>query len=372
MTLRNAVPAALSLLLLGPGLQAAGDPVVEGETFTPRRVTDAQLRGMTAVGFRAPAKWKDHSRVYWDLDNPNQPATIDLTVENAGDLEALYFYRPVQMYALQPDSNAPEGSVSFGLTKGRPRSPPQALWRFIQAARARAPKLKLVGGKELPDLARVLQVNYAKTQHGLGMKITYERDGKPVEEEFYAVHYQQEIPYDGPQGRTWQVSWGLVGVHSFRAPAGMLDKRRPVFGAIVKSYRANPAWVERVVAVKQGIGQRIAAQQQAGWDSIAAAGARSRAISANNDAMLAGIDQKLAADRAPRAGAAGGRSATDHFDDYLRGVDTTNDPYWGTSQHSSSEQHHWTDGYGSYRNSNDGSYDPNQHESGGWTKLQTE
>ena len=114
MTLRNAVPAALSLLLLGPGSQAAGDSVVEGETFTPRRITDAQLRGMTAVGFRAPEKWKDHSRVYWDLDNPNQPATIDLAVEDAGNLEALYVYRPVQMYALHPTPTPPRGASPSG------------------------------------------------------------------------------------------------------------------------------------------------------------------------------------------------------------------------------------------------------------------
>ena len=53
------------------------------------------------------------------------------------------------------------------------------------------------------------------------------------------------------------------------------------------------------------------------------------------------------------------RSSTEKFDDYIRGVETVDDPYYGTSQHSYNEQYHWTDGYGSYRNSNDPTYNPN-------------
>ena len=52
-----------------------------------------------------------------------------------------------------------------------------------------------------------------------------------------------------------------------------------------------------------------------------------------------------------------------------RGVDTVDDPYYGTSQHASTEQYHWTDGYGSYRNSNDASYNPNQVEDGNWQLM---
>jgi hypothetical protein len=33
------------------------------------------------------------------------------------------------------------------------------------------------------------------------------------------------------------------------------------------------------------------------------------------------------------------------------------------------EKFQWTDGYGNYRNSNDVSYDPNQHENGNWQLM---
>ena len=57
------------------------------------------------------------------------------------------------------------------------------------------------------------------------------------------------------------------------------------------------------------------------------------------------------------------------FDDYIRGVETVDDPYYGTSQQSADYQYHWTDGYGGYRNTNDPSYRPGQTEGGDWTLM---
>jgi hypothetical protein len=57
------------------------------------------------------------------------------------------------------------------------------------------------------------------------------------------------------------------------------------------------------------------------------------------------------------------------LDDYIRGVDTVDDPYYGTSQHANTTSYHWTDGYGTYRNSNDATYDPNQNENGDWRLM---
>ena len=149
---------------------------------------------------------------------------------------------------------------------------------------------------------------------------------------------------------------------------------RPVFAAIAKSFRPNPSWQARYQAINTFLTQQFNLQLQAGYDQIAAAGRLSRQISANNDAMIASIDRQLQASRTSSgggaAGGAAGRSPSDKFDDYVRGVDTTDDPYYGTSQHASNEQYHWTDGYGSYRNTNDPSYDPNQSEVGSWKLLQ--
>ena len=50
-------------------------------------------------------------------------------------------------------------------------------------------------------------------------------------------------------------------------------------------------------------------------------------------------------------------------------MDTVDDPYYGTSQHANTEKYHWTDGYGSYRNSNDANYNPNLNSNATWTPM---
>lgn len=85
--------------------------------------------------------------------------------------------------------------------------------------------------------------------------------------------------------------------------------------------------------------------------------------------MIAAIDRQLASSRTASSGTSG-RSANDRFSDYIRGVETVDDPYYGTSQHSYNQQYHWTDGYGSYRHSNDPTYNPNQRESADWQLME--
>jgi hypothetical protein len=79
------------------------------------------------------------------------------------------------------------------------------------------------------------------------------------------------------------------------------------------------------------------------------------------------IDQQMLANRESGGiSPPGGRSNADRADDNIRGADITEDPMYGTSQHSLMEQYHWTDGYGNYGDSNDPNYDPSQNESGKW------
>jgi hypothetical protein len=349
---------------------AAHGLVVDGEHFTTRTVRDAQQGGLPVLIFAAPEKWRDSSQVVWNYEYNANPVSMAASVEDPDSPEAYYAYPGVRCFSLRPDSNyyRPGQNVG-GLIHARQIPPAQALLSFVQRARGGFPRFQVVGSKDLPGLPAALSVPAGPNQHGIGLKVTYELKGQPVEEEFYSVAYSVDIPYDGPQGRTWQNNWGLDYLHSFRARQGTLDKRRPVFAAIPKSVRINPAWRERRDAVVAYLAEEFNRQLKAGYDQIAAAGRLSRQISANNDAMVSSIDRQLQASRAsaPRSQ---GRSASDKFDDYVRGVDTVDDAYYGTSQHSYNEQYHWTDGYGSYRNSNEPGYNPNQQENGNWQLMQ--
>jgi hypothetical protein len=344
-------------------------PVVMGERFGVRVISDPQQGGMPVGVVSVPEKWNFDAKVVWNYANTSNPVTISSSTVNPANEEAVFGYPAWQFFNLRPVGALYRFGQSYGGLIYQATQPPiETLAAFIQRARAGAPNLQFVGSKDLPDLPAALKIPPSRNQHGIGVKITYELNGKPMEEEFYAVHYSIDIPYDGPQGRTWQINWGLIGLHSFRAPAGTLDRRRPVFATIAKSFRSNPAWDARVKAINAYLADQFNRQLQAGYDAIAAAGRLSRQISANNDAMIAGIDRQLQASRASGSSTET-RSASDKFDDYIRGVETVDDPYYGTSQHSFNEQFHWTDGYGNYRNTNDASADPNRSEVGNWQLM---
>jgi hypothetical protein len=348
--------------------------VIDGEHFRFHTIPDSQQGGLAVGAFATPEKWKVNSQVVWNYQHTESPVTYSYSAENPSNEEGIFTYPPLQFFGLRPDSNLYQPGQNYlgSIFQHQAQPPAQILLTFIRQLRASQTNLQVIGFKDLPDLPTAFKMPLVDNRRGLGMKVTYDLKGKPVEEEFYAISYSGNIPYDGPQGRTWEAKWGLGCLHSFRAPLGTLEKRRPVFAAIAKSFRQNPAWETRRAAIVTFLGEQFNRQLQAGYDSIAAAGRLSQQISANNDAMIASIDRQLAASRTTSGGSSvpSARSSNDKYDDYIRGVETTEDPYWGTSQHSISEQYHWTDGYGSYRNSNDPSYDPNRKENGSWQLMQ--
>ncbi len=348
--------------------------VIDGEHFTTRVVQDTTQKLPLAV-FIAPEKWKDQSQVIWNYEHFSNPVFASYSVENPANEEAVYGFPAARFVWVTPNHGlARPGQNSMGLIIMQRIPADQALLQFVQQTRGRMPNFKIVGAKQLPDLGPALNVPESQGRIGVALKVTYDLNGHPVEEEFYSVPYTVDIPYDGPRGRSYQNNWGLDYLHSFRAPAGTLEKRRAVFAAIPKSFRVNPDWRARAAAIQKYLGEQFDQQLKAGYDQIAAAGRLSRQLTANSDAMLASIDRQLQASRnssssGGSSGNASTRSSTDNFDDYIRGVDTVNDPYYGTSQHSLTEQYHWTDGYGNYRNSNDASYNPNHHENGDWQLM---
>jgi hypothetical protein len=365
-TVRLAMGAVLAAAISANVRETCGAEgiVVDGEHFTIRQITDEKLNGMVAYHFSAPKGWRDSGHVSWNLMHIQRPQTMSASAENPANAEACYVYEPLICgYLPGPRAAMMEGRDTLDGVSMRPMQPVQALAWFIKKNRGQYPDLKFIGSRDLPDLAKAFHANLATTQHGIGEKVTYTLDGKPFEEEFYAIHYYQVV-----QG---EALWGLGCVHSFRAPAGTLERRRNVFAAIPKSFLMTQEFGQRVAAVQQQLSARYAATMKANAAEVNAARQRSAQLTANENQFLANVDRSLAAQRASSGGSAGGatRTGNDAEDDYIRGVETMNDPVTGTSQHSFLEQYHWTDGYGNYRNSNDASYDPNHAENGNWQLM---
>jgi hypothetical protein len=343
--------------------------VVEGEHFTVREINDPNFNNMIAYRFSAPKDWKASGQVYWNLRHITRPSTMSAAIENPANSEACYVYQPLICGFIPGKSGINQGKDGLDGLILPPMTPVQAMTYVIKKERGQYADLKFIGSRDLPDLAKAFNVNLATTQHGIGVKVTYTLDGKPVEEEFYGVHYYQMV-----QG---EALWGVGLLHSFRAPVGMIDKRRAVLAAIPKSFKMTEGFGQRIMAVKQRLSDNYKSVMRQNYAEIAAARQRSQQLTASENQFLANVDRSLVEAR-QRSGGGGGsgeasegaaRTGNDTQDDYIRGVVTMNDPVTGTSQHDLTQQYHWTDGYGNYRNSNDASYDPNHVENGNWQLM---
>jgi hypothetical protein len=249
----------------------------------------------------------------------------------------------------------------------------QALSAYAQQARGNFPQFRIVSNHDAPDLPPLRQMEASQHPQGVAVRVAYVMRGTPVEEEFYGSYYLSNACSQVPTGRVCETDWGFFDPHSFRAPAGALDRRLPVLTAIESSQHPNPAWLQRVLAVRAEIRAQATRSIKEGFAGIEAAKVRSQQIVARSNASLAAADRQDLALRGGGGGggegSAGGRSAADKTDDYLRGVTTLNDPNGGTTQRTSNRQYHWTDGNGSYRDSDDPSYNPNNTENGSWQLM---
>lgn len=341
-----------------------------GERFTVRTVVDHQQGDLPVETFSAPQTWTDRSETRWNLADTMNPASVVFAVENGATGEALFTY-PAAEFVAVPGAQR-EGPSAHGRMWGNPVPADQALSAYAQRARGSLPQFRIVGSHDAPNLPALRQMDATQHPRGIAVRVAYELGGKPVEEEFYAAYHLASACSKIAAGRACETDWGLYDPFSFRAPAGTLDRRLPVFSQIVGSRRLNPEWARRAGAVRAQLLARANQSIQAHSARSEAARQRANQIVANSNAFLAQEDQRHRAILSSGSGAPGAprRSTQDKIDDYLRGVTTLDDPKTGTTQRSSDYSYHWTDGNGSYRDSNDGSYDPNKTENGTWHLMQ--
>jgi hypothetical protein len=358
-----------------PASTPARAPVVGGETFVKHDVVDQAQESMVALWVSLPASWQFRSKIAWYYDCAQYPVSNAIEGQNPANAEAYFLYPALQMQFIQipaayqqynKNSSKPGQHMCPGNDPApiylQPLPPVQIMSLFIRQVRGNVPNLRWLGQQSLPGLAKALGAADAANRPGVGVKISYDLGGKPVEEAFYGLYYKASTQ----AGPMVQTNWGLDHLHSFRAPAGTLDKRMKVFAAIEKSVRVNPDWSQRAGVIVQKLNQAVDQKIKEGYDQLAAAQRITQQVMANEKAFNESIDRQIQANRqsgASSSGGSSGRSVFDKADDLVRGVDTTEDPMWGTSQHSNLEQYHWTDGYGNYRDSNDANYNPNQSES---------
>ncbi len=378
-----AKPAAAAKASTSKGAPAKGE-----EKFVERVIPDTEHGGMRAATIHLPDKWHLESKIEWHYGWVEYPLSFSAHAENPDNAEA-YFQYPLLRFdytevapqlrqydkgrKLGPGERLPTGALSS------PSQPPmQAMAKFIQQVRPNAPNFKWLGQQDLPDLAKALRLDPGPNQHGVAIKISYDLDGQPVEEAFFGVYYISQGANAGVNaGMIKQTNWGFQALQSFRAPAGALDKRMPMFCVIAKSMYVNPEWVRLSKAITGKMLADFNQKLQQGYDQLRAAQAIMEQTMKQQAAFQANFDKQEEAFRSSggvddsylRDG--GARSAADHWDDVIRGVDTVNDPSnGGTTQLSNLGQYHFTDGFGNYRTTDDPNYTPEKAgEVGTWTQM---
>jgi len=371
-----------------PAPTAKGASAEAGEKFVERVITDTEHDGMRAATMHLPEKWHFESKLEWHYGWVEYPLTFSSHAENPDNAEAYFQYPlirfdftevPPQLRQYDKGRKLPPGERGpTGAFGGPPQPPTQALAMFIKKVRPDIANFKWLGQQDLPNLAKALRLDPSPNQHGVAIKIGYDLNGQPVEEAFFGVYYISQGANAGVNaGMIKQTNWGLQALQSFRAPAGTLDKRMPMFCVIAKSMYVNPEWARLSKAINDKMQADFNQKLKQGYDQLRAAQAIVEQTMKQQAAFQANFDKQEEAfrnspgvdDSYLRDG--GKRSAADHWDDVIRGVDTVNDPSTGgTTQLSNLGQYHFTDGFGNYRTTDNPNYTPeNAGEVGSWTQM---
>jgi hypothetical protein len=363
------------------------DKAGAAEKFAERVITDPGHEGMRAATLHVPEKWHFEGKIEWHYAWTAYLVSYSAHAENPDNAEAFFQYPLLLLESselapqfrqydksrkYQPGERMPNGALY-----SPPLPPVQTLAKFIQKTRPNAANFKWLGQQDLPDLSKALHGKAAPNRHGLAIKVGYDLDGQPVEEAFFADYFLSQVTNQGMgAGMVKQTDWGLEDLQSFRAPAGTLDKRMPMFCVIAKSLYVNPQWARLNKAINDKVVADMTQKLKEGEDQLRAAQAIMDQTMKQQAAFQANFDKQEAAFRSSggvddsylRDG--GKRSAADHWDDLIRGVDTLNDPNGGTTQLSNAGQYHFTDGFGNYRTSDDPNYAPEKAgEVGSWSQM---
>ena len=348
---------------------------------------------MRAATIHLPEKWSFESKLEWHYGWIEYPLIVSYHSENPDNAEA-YFQYPLQRFDFievapglrqYTPHNKPGQQLNTGPIFLAPQPPMQAMAAFIQKTRPGAANFKWIGQQDLPNLAQTLKLDPWPNDHGVAIKISYDLDGQPVEEAFFGVYYISKHGSDAVSlgqlsmsaGQIQQTNWGFRALQSFRAPAGTLEQRMPMFCVIAKSIYMNPQWGRLTKAINDKMTADFNAKLKQGYDQIRASQAIMAETMRQQAAFTANFNKQEEALRNSGTGGddflrdGGARSAADHWDDIIRGVDTLNDPSTGgTTQLSNLGQYHFTDGFGNYRTTDDPNYTPEKAgEVGSWSQM---
>jgi hypothetical protein len=351
--------------------------------FRPYEIIDTQQGGLVVSRIAIPQDWKASSRVVWNYRDFYLPVHIYARAEAPDGASWMEFFPAEFFIWLDPrHDRQPAGSGSIGGIHHPNITLPEAMARYVIARnRTRARNLRIIGSRPVKNLPQAFPHAFDKAPQGEGicMRVHYELDGSPVDEEFYGfMTTLQTIPSSNPRFQITEYLRMLLMAHSIGAKSGKLESVRPLLGFVATSLENNPGWQKRFGEIKKMQGDYYARVMKANYAGIRAAGERSRQLTAQSDQFLRGIDANLAQSRAQRSTPPESFSSSsneefykraDDFDQNLRGTEHMQDQYGQVSDQYNDYNYHWTDGFGRFVHTDDPNYDPNKYLIGDYQQM---
>jgi hypothetical protein len=353
-------------------------PAAPKVKFRPYEVVDAQQGGLVVSRFAVPQDWKTSSSVKWNYNDFYMPVHIRARTDAPDGASWIEFFPAEFFLWLDPaHDQRPPGPGSLGGIHHRNITLPEAMGRYVVARnRGNTKNLRILGYRPVNDLPKAFPQLFKDAPpqgEGICMRVSYELDGSPVDEEFYGFMSSLQII---PAGNMAEYHRMLFLAHSLGAKAGKLEAVRPLLGFMATSIESNPDWQKRygeIVKMQQDYYQRAMA---ANYAQIRAAGERSRALTAQSDQFLHQIDASLAAQKNAQRSAPSGFASNDdfdkhadEFDQYVRGTEHMKDANGVVSDQYTDYNYHWTDGYGRFVHTDDPNLDPNRYLNGNYQQM---
>jgi hypothetical protein len=339
-----------------------------------------QKQNMIVSRLAVPQDWKATSRVVWNYGDFYMPVHSWAQIESPDGSSWIDFY-PAEFFVwLDPaHDRAPIGRGGIGGIHDPNITLPVAMVRYVIGPnRTNVKNLRILGYRPVKDLPRAFPHVFDPKRpeprgDGICMRVSYTLNGSPVDEEFYGFMPPAETI---PAGRMVEYHRQLLLVHSMGAKAGKLESVRPLLGFIATSIEPNPAWQQRYADVRKMQGEYYQRVQAANRAEVQAAGQRSQQLTAQENQFMHQIDANLAAQRTPASSSSFSSSSNDDFykraDDFdqnMRGTEHMKDQDGAVSDQYTNYNYHWTDGFGTYVQTNDPNFDPNHYLPGSYQQL---
>lgn len=286
--------------------------------FKQYTYVDKEGAGIDAFSFLMPSDWQFEGDLRWILDNPAMPSVTEFRVFNPKGKDEFEVF-PNHCYFWTTNTMLkgmfPPGSKYFGSTVKQPLSARAALKNLIiEQHRGSMADLKITVDEDLPALAQALTAGNDGDATGAKVRVSYTRDGIPMEEEFYAVVENLTFPVQGMFGTTYNTIWYVDYIFSFKGEQGKLEESTQQFQTITSSFRINPKWFAKYSHMIEYLAQQEIRK-------IHSVGEFSRMLSRMSDQMS---DEKMQQfesrnnvyDR-----------VSENFSDHIRGVDKYYDPF---------------------------------------------